>query len=46
MKKAEKIFYILCVLFFIWIAASFIDVNAHNMSDQVYASWNIFNVFD
>lgn len=33
------------VLFIVWITASFIDVNAHNLSDCKYAKWNAFSIF-
>ena len=26
-----------------WILASWIDVVAHNATDQIYAVWNLFN---
>ena len=28
----------------IWFIASFININAHNMTDNVYAAWNIFTL--
>lgn len=45
-KIIENITYGVCLIILIWGVASFIDVNAHNMTDQQYASWNLFNVFD
>jgi hypothetical protein len=51
MKKNiyEKIAYVICVIFIVWIVASFIDVNAHNdvFAEDYgnYASWNVFELF-
>jgi hypothetical protein len=45
-KVLENVACGICLIVLIWGFASFIDVNAHNMSDYQYASWNLFNIFD
>ena len=45
-KMEEVIVNIICVItifLMIWLFASFIDTNIHNISDFKYATWNIFN---
>ena len=45
MKKIEKIFIIICILFLLWILISFIDVNLHNNATETakeIADWNFF----
>lgn len=48
MKKFENMFGVVCAVLFIWIVASFIDVNAHNnlFSENygVLSSWNMFEI--
>lgn len=45
MRRIRKlsVVFLLAVLF--WLIASFLDVNAHNMSNQKYSCWNIFSAF-
>lgn len=43
-KLFEKVMTIACMALVLWIAASFIDVNLHNVEEHpTYASWNMFN---
>lgn len=44
-KIIKSILTCLSVICVVWITASFIDVNAHNLSDCKYAKWNFFNLF-
>ena len=40
-----KTFAIIITLFVgIWVVASVLNVNAHNTTDMIYASWNIFTL--
>lgn len=41
----EKIGYFFMAAIFIWIIASFVNVNMHNLTDMQYAAWNLFNLF-
>lgn len=45
MRRIRKlrVVFLLAVLF--WLIASFLDVNAHNMSNQKYSYWNVFSIF-
>ena len=45
MSKFEKVVYAICILFMIWIAASYINTMSHNMTDYNYAWWNVFSMF-
>jgi hypothetical protein len=36
---------LIAVLVFAWMFFSFLDVNAHNLTDHEYASWNFFKLF-
>ena len=38
----KKILAIIVIIILVWILASIIDVNLHNLTTQQYASWNIF----
>ncbi len=40
----ESIVCVIALVFLLWIIASFIDVNMHNVSDFNYTSWNLFNI--
>lgn len=42
MKKIENIFFILSIVGWIWLFASLIDVNMHNLSGGCATEWNIF----
>ena len=44
-RKAEIILLSVCSSVLVWMALSFFDINAHNMTDQNYARWNFFLVF-
>lgn len=44
-RKAEIILLSVCSSIFAWMVLSFFDINAHNMTDQNYARWNLFLVF-
>lgn len=44
-KEIETLIYVICALVILWIFVSFIEVNMHNMSDQVYSKWNFFTLF-
>lgn len=44
-RKAEIILLSVCSSILAWMALSFFDINAHNMTDQNYARWNFFLVF-
>lgn len=41
-KYIENIITFIAAAFLIWLVASFIDVNAHNLTDQAYSWWNVF----
>ena len=44
-KKSEIVFLSVCSSILVWMILSFFDINAHNMTDQDYAGWNIFLIF-
>lgn len=48
MSKVGNVFCVLSVLFVVWVAASWIDINQHNnvFDDDYkdYASWNLFEI--
>lgn len=44
-KKSEIVFLSVCSSILAWMILSFFDINAHNMTDQDYAGWNIFLLF-
>lgn len=44
-KKSEIVFLSVCTSILAWMILSFFDINAHNMTDQDYAGWNIFLLF-
>jgi branched-subunit amino acid permease len=46
MKKLGKVFTIICITLIMWLVLSWVDINAHNSTDEDYASWNYFNIFD
>lgn len=42
----EKIFYIACILFLLWIIISWVDVNIHNQTPNYqYSDLNFFTYF-
>lgn len=43
-KKIEKIVVTLSVIFIAWLVLSFFNINAHNLTDQNYAKWNLFQL--
>ena len=45
-KKSEIVFLSVCSSILAWMILSFFDINAHNMTDQDYAGWNLFLIFD
>ena len=44
-KKSEIVFLSVCSSILAWMILSFFDINAHNMTDQDYAGWNLFLIF-
>ena len=44
-RKLEIVLLSVCYSILAWMVLSFFDINAHNMTDQDYAGWNIFLVF-
>ena len=44
-RKLEIVLLSVCYSILAWIVLSFFDINAHNMTDQDYAGWNIFLLF-
>jgi hypothetical protein len=42
--KAEKITITIFVIFLAWVLLSFIDINAHNLTDQQYHQFNFFKM--
>ena len=44
-RKAEIILLSVCSSILAWMVLSFFDINAHNMTDQDYAGWNLFLIF-
>lgn len=45
-KIAKEVVYFICALIIIWVFASIIDVNAHNLDfNPHYHSWNFFRLF-
>ena len=44
-RKSEIILLSICTSILVWMVLSFFDINAHNMTDQDYAGWNIFLIF-
>lgn len=43
-KVAKNVILILSTLLIVWVVASYINVIMHNGTDQIYASWNIFQI--
>ena len=44
-RKSEIVLLSVCTSILVWMVLSFFDINAHNMTDQDYAVWNIFLIF-
>lgn len=44
-RKSEIVLLSVCSSILAWMVLSFFDINAHNMTDQDYAGWNIFLIF-
>ena len=44
-RKSEIVLLSVCTSILVWMILSFFDINAHNMTDQDYAGWNIFLIF-
>lgn len=44
-RKSEVVLLSVCTSILVWMVLSFFDINAHNMTDQDYAVWNIFLIF-
>jgi cell division protein FtsL len=47
MKKIEKLFIIITIVFFVYLLISFIDVNLHNNAAETakeIANWNFFKI--
>ena len=44
MSRVEKIGITISVIFIAWVLVSFIDINAHNLTDQQYHKFNFFRV--
>lgn len=44
-RKAEIVLLSVCSSILVWVALSFFDINANNMTDHNYARWNFFLVF-
>ena len=44
-RKSEIVLLSVCTYILVWMVLSFFDINAHNMTDQDYAGWNIFLLF-
>lgn len=45
-RKSEIVYLSVCSSILAWMILSFFDINAHNMTDQDYARWNLFLIFD
>lgn len=39
------ILYAICILFIIWVIASWVNINQHNLTDCVYWKYNFFTLF-
>ena len=44
-RKSEIVLLSVCTSILVWMVLSFFDINAHNMTDQKYARWNLFLIF-
>ena len=44
-RKSEIVLLSVCTSILAWMILSFFDINAHNMTDQDYAGWNLFLIF-
>lgn len=44
-RKSEIVLLSICTSILVWMLLSFFDINAHNMTDQDYAGWNLFLIF-
>lgn len=42
----ENFMMVVSILITLWVVASFIDINMHNLSDYKYAQWNMFIIID
>lgn len=45
MKKDNKIFWLLVILFWLWFFVSFVDINIHNLTEEHYLKYNFFDLF-
>ena len=45
-RKSEIVLLSVCTSILVWMVLSFFDINANNMTDQDYAGWNLFLIFD
>lgn len=46
MSKTEKISVVISALFIVWFILSFIDINAHNLTDQQYHQLNLIRLLE
>ena len=37
---------VLGIILVLWFIFSWVDVNAHNSTDEDYSSWNFFNIME
>ena len=44
-RKSEIVLLSVCTSISVWMVLSVFDINAHNMTDQDYAGWNLFLIF-
>ena len=44
-RKSEIVFLSVCTSILVWMVLSFFDINAHNMTDKKYETWNCFFMF-
>ena len=44
-KIMLNVWFVLSIMFFLWLFLSWVDVNAHNMTDQMFHPWNFFVLF-
>lgn len=44
-RKSEIVLLSVCTSILVWMVLSFFDINAHNMTDKKYETWNCFFMF-
>lgn len=41
-KKIEYIGIVAMTMVIVWLIVSLVDINCHNLTDEIYHTWNVF----